>query len=131
MHLAYTHVFYFRKALLLATSIVAVGGTAAAAYAQSRNSSRRHNSFGNSNGVEDIKNEQDQLIENDRNVRTSKQRRGTLRSLQVLVAILLSRMGRMGALDILSLLAIAVKFSTQERKNLIYRHFIIVRISCL
>ncbi|XP_042038702.1 ABC transporter D family member 1-like isoform X1 [Salvia splendens] len=97
-----------RKALLLATSIVAVGGTAAAAYVQSRNSSRRHNSFGNSNGVEDIKSEQDQLIENDKNVRTSKQRRGTLRSLQVLVAILLSRMGRMGALDILSLLAIAV-----------------------
>ncbi|KAL1568041.1 ATP-binding cassette sub- D member 1, variant 2 [Salvia divinorum] len=97
-----------RKALVLATSIVAVGGTAAAAYMQSRNSSRRHNSFGNSNGVEDIRNEQDQLIENDRNVRTSKQRRGTLRSLQVLVAILLSRMGRMGALDILSLLAIAV-----------------------
>nr|AIU99490.1 ABC Acyl Transporter [Salvia miltiorrhiza] len=97
-----------RKALLLATSIVAVGGTAAAAYVQSRSRCRRHNSFGHSNGVEDISNEQDQLIGNDRNARTSKQRRGTLRSLQVLVAILLSRMGRMGALDILSLLAIAV-----------------------
>lgn len=97
-----------RKALLLATSIVAVGGTAAAAYVQSRNSSRRHNSFDHSNGAEDIRNEQEQLIGNDQNVRTSKQKRGNLRSLQVLVAILLSRMGRMGAMDILSLLAIAV-----------------------
>lgn len=97
-----------RKALLLATSIVAVGGTAAAAYVQSRNSRRRQNSFGQSNGAEDIRNEQDQLLGNDNNVKTSRQRRGNLRSLQVLVAILLSRMGRMGAMDILSLLAIAV-----------------------
>lgn len=83
---------------------------------QSRSRCRRHNSSGHSNGVEDIRNEHDQLIGNDRNVRTSKQRRGTLRSLQVLVAILLSRMGRMGAIDILSLLAIAVKFPLKRGK---------------
>lgn len=114
MHFALKIIFFIllcRKALLLATSIVAVGGTAAAAYVQSRNSRRRQNSFGQSNGAEDIRNEQDQLLGNDRNVKTSRQRRGNLRSLQVLVAILLSRMGRMGAMDILSLLAIAVKFS--------------------
>lgn len=97
----------------------------------SRNSCRRHNSFGHSNGVEDIQNEEDQLIGNDKNVKKSRQRRGNLRSLQVLVAILLSRMGRMGALDILSLLAIAVKYSTQERQNLICSHFVFASMPCL
>ncbi|KAK6155541.1 hypothetical protein DH2020_009789 [Rehmannia glutinosa] len=96
------------KTLLLATSIVAVGGTAAAAYVHSRNSSKRHNSFGHSNGVKDNNDESDQLIGNDKNVKKSRQKRGNLRSLQVLAAILLSRMGRLGAIDILSLVAIAV-----------------------
>lgn len=119
--------FYFskfscRKALLLATSIVAVGGTAAAAYVQSRNSCKRHNSFGHSNGVKENKDEPDQLIVNDKNVKKSRQKRGNLRSVQVLAAILLSRMGRMGAMDILSLVAIAVKFSTRERWTLVKRH---------
>ncbi|KAI3462063.1 hypothetical protein Pfo_018726 [Paulownia fortunei] len=85
-----------RKALLVATSIVVVGGTAAAAYVQSRNS------------FKDNKDESDQLIGNDKNVKKSRQKRGNLRSIQVLAAILLSRMGRMGAIDILSLVAIAV-----------------------
>ncbi|KAL8475087.1 hypothetical protein ACS0TY_031493 [Phlomoides rotata] len=96
-----------RKALLLATSIVAVGGTATAYYVQSRNSSKRLNSFGRSNGVNN-NDESDQLIGNDKNVKKSRQKRGSLRSLQVLAAILLSRMGRLGAIDILSLVAIAV-----------------------
>ncbi|PIN18935.1 Long-chain acyl-CoA transporter, ABC superfamily [Handroanthus impetiginosus] len=93
-----------RKALVLATSIVVVGGTAAAAYVQSRNSCKRHNSFVHSNGVTDNNDERDQLTGNERNVK----KRGNLRSLQVLAAILLSRMGRVGAMDILSLVAIAV-----------------------
>ncbi|KAK4430578.1 ABC transporter D family member 1 [Sesamum alatum] len=97
-----------RKALMLATSIAVVGGTATAAYIQSRNSSRRRNSFSHSNGVQDNEDEPDQLIGNDKNVKKSRQKRGNLRSLQVLAAILLSRMGRMGAMDILSLVAIAV-----------------------
>lgn len=120
-----------RKALLVATSIVAVGGTAAAAYVHSQNSRRRHNSFGHSNGGKDIKEEEDQLIGNDKNVKTSRQKRGNLRSLQVLVAILLSRMGRMGAIDILSLLAIAVKFSTQEGLTFICSHFLFVSMPCV
>ncbi|KAG8373362.1 hypothetical protein BUALT_Bualt11G0016300 [Buddleja alternifolia] len=95
------------KALLLATGIVVAGGTAAA-YMQSRSSCRRHNSFGRSNGVKDNKEESGQLLGKDNNVKKSRQKRGNLRSLQVLAAILLSRMGRMGAVDILSLVAIAV-----------------------
>ncbi|GFP84827.1 ABC transporter d family member 1 [Phtheirospermum japonicum] len=99
-----------RKALLIATSIVAVGGTAAAAaYVQSRNSHKKHDSFGHSNGIKDNEDEaEDQLIGDDKNVKKSRQKKGNLRSLQVLAAILLSRMGRMGAIDILSLVAIAV-----------------------
>ncbi|KAL0431950.1 UNVERIFIED_CONTAM: ABC transporter D family member 1 [Sesamum radiatum] len=88
-----------RKALILATSIAVVGGTATAAYIQSQKSSKRRNSFGHSNGVQDNKDEPDQLIGNDKNVKKSRQKRGNLRSLQVLAAILLSRMGRMGAMD--------------------------------
>lgn len=90
---------------------------------QSRNSSKRLNSFGRSNGVNN-NDESDQLIGNDKNVKKSRQKRGNLRSLQVLAAILLSRMGRLGAIDILSLVAIAVKFPTQERQNFICRHLI-------
>ncbi|KAL8034186.1 hypothetical protein ABFX02_12G011400 [Erythranthe guttata] len=96
-----------RRAILIATSIVAVGGTAAA-YVHSRNSCKRHSSFNHSNGINDNKDESDQSIGNDKNVKKSRQKRGNLRSLQVLAAILLSRMGRMGALHILSLAAIAV-----------------------
>ncbi|GER47623.1 ABC transporter D family member 1 [Striga asiatica] len=98
-----------RKALLIATSIVAVGGTAAAAaYAQSRKSSKKKNSFGDYNGITNNNDESDQLNGNDNNVKKSRQKRGNLRSLQVLAGILLSHMGRMGAVNMLSLVAIAV-----------------------
>ncbi|XP_073155742.1 ABC transporter D family member 1 isoform X2 [Henckelia pumila] len=96
-----------RKALLLATGIVVAGGTAAA-YMHSRNSCTRQNTFGPSNGAKDYKEQSDELIVKENNVKKGRQKRGNLRSLQVLAAILLSRMGRTGAINILSLVAIAV-----------------------
>ncbi|XP_051143944.1 ABC transporter D family member 1-like [Andrographis paniculata] len=96
-----------RRALLIATS-VAIGGAAATVYVQSQNRSRRQKPFGQSNGVKEDKNESDQLTVKTKNVGKSRKKRGNFRSLQVLAAILLSRMGRMGAMDILSLAAIAV-----------------------
>ncbi|CAI9753161.1 unnamed protein product [Fraxinus pennsylvanica] len=96
-----------RKTLLLATGIIVAGGTAAA-YMQSRNRCRSQNSLGHCNGTKDNDVESNNLIGKDNNVTKSRKKRGSLRSLQVLAAILLSRLGRMGAIDILSLVAIAV-----------------------
>ncbi|KAL6554848.1 ATP-binding cassette sub- D member 1 [Orobanche gracilis] len=107
-----------RKALLLATSIVAVGGTAAA-FVQSRSSHKKHSSFDHHNGMNASRDESEQLIGNDNNVKKSRHRKGNLRSLQILAAILLSRMGRLGAINIFSLVAIAVNFPFQERRTLI------------
>ncbi|KAL6558839.1 ATP-binding cassette sub- D member 1 [Orobanche minor] len=97
-----------RKALLLATSIVAVGGTAAAAFVQSRSSHKKHNSSDHHNGMNESRDESEQLIGNDKNVKKSRHKKGNLRSLQILAAILLSRMGRLGAINIFSLVVIAV-----------------------
>ncbi|KAL6502583.1 ATP-binding cassette sub- D member 1 [Orobanche hederae] len=97
-----------RKALLLATSIVAVGGTAAAAFVQSRSSHKKHNSSDHHNGMNESRDESEQLIGNDKNVKKSRHKKGNLRSLQILAAILLSRMGRLGAINVFSLVAIAV-----------------------
>ncbi|KAL6523685.1 ATP-binding cassette sub- D member 1 [Orobanche gracilis] len=96
-----------RKALLLATSIVAVGGTATA-FVQSQSSHRKHNSFGHHNGMNESRDESEQLIGNDKNVKKSRHKKGNLRSLQILAAMLLSRMGRIGAINVFSLVAIAV-----------------------
>ncbi|CAA2998788.1 ABC transporter D family member 1 [Olea europaea subsp. europaea] len=96
-----------RKTLLLATGIIVAGGTAAA-YMQSRNRCRIQNSLRHCNGIEDNKEESNNLIGKDNTVTKSRKKRGSLRSLQVLAAILLSRMGRIGAIDILTLVAIAV-----------------------
>ncbi|XP_075510368.1 ABC transporter D family member 1 isoform X2 [Primulina tabacum] len=96
-----------RKALLLAAGIVVAGGTAAA-YMHSRNNRRRQYIFGHSNGDKDYKEQSDELMGKENNVKKGRQKRGNLRSLQVLAAILLSRMGRAGAINILSLVAIAV-----------------------
>lgn len=104
--------FSDRKTLLLATGIIVAGGTAAA-YMQSRNRCRIQNSLLHCNGTEDNKEEPNNLIGKDNTVTKSRKKRGSLRSLQVLAAILLSRMGRIGAIDILTLVAIAVRFFTK------------------
>lgn len=107
MQLSCFQFWFCRKALLLAAGIAVAGGTAAA-YVHSRNSFRRQNTFGHSNGAKDYKEQSDELMGKD--VKKGRQKRGNLRSLQVLAAILLSRMGRAGAINILSLVATAVKF---------------------
>jgi hypothetical protein len=92
-----------RKTLLLATGIVVAGG--AAAYVQSRLTYKKHDSFGQYNGLNENK-ETEKAVTNDRKIK--KPPRGGLKSLQVLAAILLSEMGQMGARDLLSLVGIVV-----------------------
>lgn len=96
-----------RKSLLLATGIIVAGG-AAAAYMQTRNSSRKPNSFGHYNGLGDNNKESDKVVGHGNFVKKSRQKKGGLKSLQVLAEILLSHMGRMGARDLLALVAAVV-----------------------
>ena len=103
--------FSYRKTLLLATGIIVAGGTAAA-YMQSRNSCKRPTeSFGHCNGLLSDDNEQsDKVVGTNNNIvkKSRQKKKGGLRSLQVLAAILLSHMGRMGAGDLLALVATVV-----------------------
>ncbi|KAJ6990913.1 ABC transporter D family member 1-like [Populus alba x Populus x berolinensis] len=92
-----------RKSLLLAAGVLAAGGTAA--YVQSRISSKKSDSFLHSNGPKDDKKISNKLVTNDK--KNTQKKRG-LKSLQVLAAVLLSRMGKMGAKDLLAMIAIAV-----------------------
>lgn len=94
-----------RKTLLLATGIVVAGG--AAAYVQSRLTYKKHDSFGQYNGLNENK-ETEKAVTNDHKIKKPPQKRGGLKSLQVLAAILLSEMGQMGARDLLSLVGIVV-----------------------
>lgn len=102
--------FSCRKTLLVTSGIIVAGGTAAA-YLKSRNSSRRPESFGHQNGIESDKESQDKRVDEKSVVKKSRQKKGGLRSLKVLAAILLSHMGRIGARDFLSLVAIVVSAS--------------------
>ncbi|XP_024021422.1 ABC transporter D family member 1 isoform X1 [Morus notabilis] len=94
-----------RKTLLLATGIVFAGGTAA--YVQSRFSSKRRDSFSHYNGLDNNKGNSE-VLANDKNLKKNSEKKGGLKSLKVLAAILLSKMGRMGARDLLGLVAIVV-----------------------
>ncbi|PSR88086.1 ABC transporter D family member 1 like [Actinidia chinensis var. chinensis] len=96
-----------RKILLLATGVIVGGGTAA--YLQSRYCRKRPDSVGQYNGLSDDNEQVEKGNGNESNIKKSRQKKkGGLKSLQVLAAILLSHMGRIGARDILSLVAIAV-----------------------
>ncbi|XP_058185116.1 ABC transporter D family member 1 [Rhododendron vialii] len=96
-----------RKILLLATGVIVGGGTAA--YLQSRYGSKKPDSYGHCNGLSD-NNEQLEVAGGNENIvkKSRQKKKSALKSLQVLAAILLSRMGRIGARDILALVAIAV-----------------------
>lgn len=94
-----------RKTLLLATGVVFAGGMAA--YVHSRLSSKRHDSFSHYNGLHNDK-ENSKALANDTTLKKISKKKGGLKSLKVLAAILLSQMGRMGARDLLSLVAIVV-----------------------
>ncbi|PPD66946.1 hypothetical protein GOBAR_DD36177 [Gossypium barbadense] len=95
-----------RKAVLLASGIVVAGGTAA--YLQSRFSSKKPYSYGHSNGVQDDRENSDEVLKRNNNVKGTTRKRGGLKSLQVLTAILLSKMGQTGARDLLALVGIVV-----------------------
>ncbi|KAF7128970.1 hypothetical protein RHSIM_Rhsim10G0162600 [Rhododendron simsii] len=96
-----------RKILLLATGVIVGGGTAA--YLQSRYGGKKTDSYGHCNGLSDNNEQLEVAGGNENIVKKSRQKqKSALKSLQVLAAILLSRMGRIGARDILALVAIAV-----------------------
>lgn len=95
-----------RKTLLLATGILVAGGTAA--YMQSRFRANKHDLSGYCNGHNNDKEVTKDEVVNDAPAVKNKQKKGGLKSIQVLVAILLSEMGQLGARDLLGLVAIAV-----------------------
>lgn len=74
---------------------------------QSRFSSKRHDSFSHYNGLDNNKGNSEVLAK-DKNLKKNSEKKGGLKSLKVLAAILLSKMGRMGARDLLGLVAIVV-----------------------
>ncbi|GFY86455.1 peroxisomal ABC transporter 1 [Actinidia rufa] len=95
-----------RKIVLLATGVIVGGG--AAAYLQSRYCCKRPDSVGHYNGLSDDNEQVEKAIGSESIIKKSRQKKkGGLKSLQVLAAILLSHMGRIGARDILCLVAIA------------------------
>nr|KYP75795.1 ABC transporter D family member 1 [Cajanus cajan] len=93
-----------RKALLLTSGILFAGGTAA--YMQSRFRANKHDLFDHCNGHNNEKDTEEEVVKSV-NAPKNKQKKG-LKSLQVLAAILLSKMGKLGARDLLGLVAIAV-----------------------
>ncbi|XP_019437629.1 PREDICTED: ABC transporter D family member 1-like isoform X3 [Lupinus angustifolius] len=95
-----------RKTLLLATGILAAGG--AAAYMQSRFRVNKHDLLGHCNGHNNDKEVAKDEVVKDAADSKNKQKKGGLKSLQVLAAVLLSEMGQLGARDLLALVGIVV-----------------------
>ncbi|KAH9670036.1 ABC transporter D family member 1 [Citrus sinensis] len=93
-----------RKTILLASGILVAGGTAA--YLKSRFSSKKPDTFSHYNGLGDSERKPDKAVANRSNIKKANQKKGGLKSLQVLAAILLSEMGKMGARDLLALVGI-------------------------
>lgn len=108
----------YRKALLLTTGIIVAGGTAAA-YMQSRKTYKGHDSL-QCDGVNDGIIEPNKQTGKGNNVKKSRQKKGGLKSVKVLAAILLSRMGRMGTRDLLALVATVVRFFIQNIQVLLF-----------
>ncbi|XP_061336567.1 ABC transporter D family member 1 [Gastrolobium bilobum] len=102
-----------RKALLLASGILVVGGTAAYI---SRFRVNKHDLFGHCNGHNNDKEVAEEEIVKGTTAPKNKQKKGRSKSLQVLAAILLSEMGQLGARDLLALIAIvALRTSLSNR----------------
>ncbi|XP_030527544.2 ABC transporter D family member 1 isoform X2 [Rhodamnia argentea] len=95
-----------RKSLLLATGILVAGGTAA--YAHSRFSKEKSNPFGHFNGIDNDQEKPNKASKGQESGKKVSRKKGGLKSLQVLTAILLSKMGQMGARDLLALVGIVV-----------------------
>ncbi|CAI0420305.1 unnamed protein product [Linum tenue] len=94
-----------RKSLLFAAGILVAGGTTA--YLQSCSRVKKSDSFGNYNGLNDVKENSDKLLTKVNNAKTTT-KQGGFKSLKVLAAVLLSEMGKVGTADLLAMIAIAV-----------------------
>ncbi|WCJ34821.1 ABC transporter D family member 1 [Euphorbia peplus] len=95
-----------RRYLLLASGVLVAGGTAA--LLQSRFSRTRFSSSGYNNERKDDIGKSDKLVTNEDSVKNVTEKKGRLKSLRNLVAILLSEMGKMGARDLFAMVAIAI-----------------------
>ncbi|CAI0420489.1 unnamed protein product [Linum tenue] len=100
-----SHSCPYRKSLLFAAGILVAGGTTA--YLQSRSRVKKSDSFGNYNGLNDVKENSDKLLTKVNNAKTTT-KQGGFKSLKVLAAVLLSEMGKVGTADLLAMIAIAV-----------------------
>ncbi|CAH9103035.1 unnamed protein product [Cuscuta epithymum] len=97
-----------RKTLLLATGIIVAGGSAAA-YIQSRKKLKKYSSMDQYNdNVGNIGELNVSVGTSDIILKKSRQKKGGLRSLKVLAAILLSKMGSLGTRDLLALIVAVV-----------------------
>lgn len=88
---------------------MAAGG--AVAYLQSRFSSKKPDSLGHYNETRDNTENSNKVLKKNNNVKRTRQKKGGLKSLQVLVAILLSKMGKVGSRDLLALVGTVVSLS--------------------
>ncbi|CAI0420307.1 unnamed protein product [Linum tenue] len=100
-----SHSCPYRKSLLFAAGILVAGGTTA--YLQSCSRVKKSDSFGNYNGLNDVKENSDKLLTKVNNAKTTT-KQGGFKSLKVLAAVLLSEMGKVGTADLLAMIAIAV-----------------------
>ncbi|KAH1251054.1 ABC transporter D family member 1 [Glycine max] len=103
-----------RKTLLLATGILVAGGTAA--YVQSRFRGNRDDLLGDSYERNNDKELTKEEVMKGTSAPKNKQKKGGLKSLQVLAAILLSEMGQLGAKNLLSLVSIVVLRTTLSNR---------------
>ncbi|XP_027363355.1 ABC transporter D family member 1-like isoform X2 [Abrus precatorius] len=103
-----------RKTLLLATGILVAGGTAA--YVQSRSRVNKHDFLAHSNEHNNEKELTKEEVRRATSAPPNKQKKGGLKSLQVLAAILLSEMGQLGARNLLALVSIVVLRTTLSNR---------------
>ncbi|KAK7358975.1 hypothetical protein VNO77_00918 [Canavalia gladiata] len=103
-----------RKSLLLATGIIVAGG--AAAYVHSRSRVNKQDFLAHSNEHNNDNELTKEKVMKGTSGPQHKQKKGGLKSLQVLTAILLSKMGQIGARDLLALVSIVVLRTTLSNR---------------
>lgn len=104
-----------RKILAIATSVLVVGGTAAYMQSRSRIRCSEDDSFGRTTKTVVAKKRSNEVDQNGKVVKKTV-KKGRLRSLKVLAAILLSHMGKLGAKDLLTLVAIVALRTTLSNR---------------
>ncbi|KAK1294460.1 ABC transporter D family member 1 [Acorus calamus] len=93
-----------RKTLAMVTGVLVVGGTSA----YLRNRFIKPNSSGHDSELLNNNDQSRQITHNANSIKKINKKRGGLRSLKILAAILLSKMGRRGTRNILALVAIVI-----------------------